>query len=126
TAGFAVLYAMAWVLMKLTRKYMPTRWKYTWRQGLSNLYRPNNQTVILIVAIGLGTALIATLMLAQHMLMQRVTIASSGNQPNMVIFDIQSAQKDSVVALTQQQGLPVIGQVPVVTIQLAAVNGYTA
>lgn len=126
TAGFAVLYLTALALMKLTRRYMPAGWKYTWRQGLSNLYRPNNQTAILIVAIGLGTAFIATLLVAQHMLLQRVTLTASGNQPNMVIFDIQSAQKDSVAAVVRQQGLPVIQQVPIVTVQLTAVNGYTA
>src|SRR5690606_18096144 len=60
-AAFLVLYAAASALVWLVRRFFPSSWSYLWRQGLSNLFRPNNQTVILIIAIGLGTAFIATL-----------------------------------------------------------------
>ena len=33
------------------------------RQGLANLYRPQNQTLVLVVALGLGTCLLMTLYL---------------------------------------------------------------
>ena len=31
----------------------PTSWSYIWRQGLANLYRPNNQTTLLMLGLGL-------------------------------------------------------------------------
>jgi Predicted ABC-type transport system involved in lysophospholipase L1 biosynthesis, permease component len=124
--AFTALYAMARALMWLVRRFFPFSWSYLWRQGLSNLFRPNNQTVILVIAIGLGTAFIATLMLVQNMLLTRVSLSASENQPNMVLFDIQSAQKETVAETVRKQGLPVLEEVPIVTVQLLAINGITA
>ncbi|MFB2120263.1 ABC transporter permease [Parapedobacter sp. 2B3] len=124
--SFLVLYAAASLLVWLVKRFFPSSWSYLWRQGLSNLFRPNNQTVILIVAIGLGTAFIATLFSVQGMLITRVSLSSSENQPNMVLFDIQSSQKAEVAQLVAAQGLPVLDEVPIVTVQLEAINGITA
>ncbi|RZK46476.1 MAG: FtsX-like permease family protein, partial [Pedobacter sp.] len=130
TAGiliaFLILYGCAALLMFLTRKLIPDNWAYLWRQGFANLYRPNNQTVILIISVGLGTAFICTLFLIQSTLINRVTLSSSGNQPNMVLFDIQAQQKEMVAAMVKQQNLPVLQEVPVVTIKLDEINGITA
>ena len=123
--AFLILTLIARLLMFLVKKFFPFSWSYLWRQGFSNLYRPNNQSVILIVSIGLGTALICTLFFIQGLLMQRVTLSSSGNQPNMILFDIQASQKAGVADLTRKQGLPVISQVPIVTMSLLEINGKT-
>jgi len=130
TAGvltsFLVLAGMAATLIWLARRFFPTSWSYLWRQGFANLFRPNNQTLILVVSIGLGTAFICTLFFVQDILINRVTLSSSGNQPNMVLFDIQSSQKDSVAALTKKMNLPLLQQVPIVTMRLNEVNGKSA
>src|SRR5690606_10039547 len=49
--GFLILYGISLALISLIKRYFPHSWNYLWRQGLSNLYRPNNQTVILVMAI---------------------------------------------------------------------------
>jgi len=121
--SFMILTAMALSLMWLVRRFFPSSWSYLWRQGLANLFRPNNQTVILIVSIGLGTLFICTLFFTQTILLNRVKLSSSGNKPNIVLFDIQSKQKDAVVALARQQGLPVNETVPIVNMRLESVNG---
>jgi len=123
--AFLLLTLMARLLMWMVRKFFPFGWSYLWRQGFSNLYRPNNQSVILIVSIGLGTAFICTLFFIQGILMQRITLSSSGNQPNIILFDIQASQKAGIAALTKKQGLPVTSQVPIVTMSLLEVNGKT-
>src|SRR6187455_3443931 len=104
--------------MWAVRRFFPNKASYLWRQGLANLYRPNNQTVILIVSIGLGTALICTLFFVQGILLNRVTLSASASQPNIVLFDIQSLQKEKVIDLTRQQGLPVTGTVAIVNMRL--------
>ncbi len=124
--AFVVLYAAAKLLTWLVRRFFPVSWNYLWRQGLSNLFRPNNQTTILVVAIGLGTSFIATLFFVQSMLIARVSLSASENQPNMVLFDIQSAQKTNVAELIRAHRLPVLDEVPIVTVQLEAINGVTA
>ncbi|WP_338152720.1 ABC transporter permease [Rufibacter ruber] len=124
--AFLVLVGIAWALMWLVRRFFPTSWSYLWRQGLSNLFRPNNQTLILIISIGLGTAFICTLYFVQSILLNRITLSASENQPNMVLFDIQPAQREAVTRLTRAQGLPVIQQVPIVTMRVEEINGLTA
>lgn len=125
-ASFLVLFGIASLLMWLVRKFFPTSWSYLWRQGLANLYRPNNQTTILIVSVGLGTSLVCTLFFIQTILLTRVKLSSSGNQPNIVLFDIQSNQKDGVLAIAKAQQVPVNQSVPIVNMRLEEMNGKTA
>lgn len=125
-AGFIILAALAYAMMWLARRYFPSTWSYLWRQGFANLFRPNNQTLILVVSIGLGTAFICTLFLVQDILINRVTRSSSKNQPNMVLFDIQSNQKQAVADLTKSLNLPVLQEVPIVNMRMTEIKGRNA
>jgi len=122
--GFLILYGVSILLVKLVKRYFPHSWSYLWRQGLSNLYRPNNQTVIMVMAIGLGTAFIATLFFVKALLISQLSFSAGSNQPNMVLFDIQSSQKQEVLNLVKKENLPIIQEVPIVTVQLETINGY--
>jgi putative ABC transport system permease protein len=123
--AFLVLTGMGMLIMFLVRKYFPVSWSYVWRQSLANLYRPQNQTLVLIIAIGLGTFLISTLYLSQNLLLNQVSLSGSGNQPNMVLFDIQTNQKAQVTQLANQYNLPILQQAPIVTMRLLELNGRT-
>lgn len=123
--AFGLLTAIGLGLIGLVRRFFPTSWSYVWRQSLANLYRPNNQTLILVTSIGLGAFLIATLYLTQGLLLGRVELSGSGNQPNMVLFDIQNEQLAGVKTLVKDQQLPLLQEVPVVTMRLADINGKT-
>jgi putative ABC transport system permease protein len=121
-----IFYGLSVLLLWLVRRTLPAGLAYAWRQGFSNLYRPNNQTLMLISSIGLATALIATLYFVQDILIKRVTLSSGKTQPNMVLFDIQSSQNKSVSTLAKQYGLPLMNQVPVITMRIDEINGKTA
>lgn len=121
-----LLYGFSKLLMFLVRKLVSRFSSYLYRQGFANLYRPNNQTLTLTVSIGLSTTLICTLFLVQGILVQRVKISSSKSQANMVLFDIQSSQKDATAALAKSYALPVIAEVPVVTVRIQKINGRSA
>ncbi|MVN21936.1 FtsX-like permease family protein [Mucilaginibacter sp. HMF7410] len=123
--AFFVLTGVATLIMWLIKKFLPFSWSYLFRQGFANLYRPNNQTIILLVSIGLGTAFISTLFFIQSILLSRINLSSGGNQPNLILFDIQTNQQQQVVNLTKSQHLPVFGMVPIVTIRLEELNGKT-
>jgi putative ABC transport system permease protein len=122
---FAVLTLLGLALIGVVRRFFPRSWSYVWRQSLANLYRPHNQTLALVTSIGLGTFLIATLLLTQQLLLSRVELSGSGQQPNMVLFDIQNEQRAGVDSLVRGHRLPVLQQVPIVTMRLAEVNGRT-
>ena len=120
--AFLFLTVMARLLMWLARRFFPSGWNYLWRQGFANLFRPNNQTIVLIITIGLGAFFIGTLYSIQGMLIGRVSVSASANQPNMILFDIQPVQKEAMVTMTKQSGLPVLQQIPIVTMRIEEIN----
>jgi putative ABC transport system permease protein len=120
---FLILAGIAKMLTIAVRRFFPKGWSYVWRQGISNLYRPNNQTLILMVSIGLGTALVTTLFFTQNLLLKQVQLSGAGEQPNMLIFDIQTVNKEGVKSLVKGNQMPVIQDVPVVTMRLENFNG---
>lgn len=120
---FLILAAIAKFLTWAVRRFFPMDWSYVWRQGISNLYRPNNQTLILMVAIGLGTALVSTLFFTQSLLLKQVQLSGSGAQPNMILFDIQTKQKEEIKTLVNSYKMPVLQDVPIVTMRLDSLDG---
>ncbi len=122
---FGLLAAVAKLIMTLARTYFPSSWPYVWRQGLANLYRPNNQTLILMLALGLGAFLIMTLFLVQRTLVRQVELSGGAGRPNLVFFDIQPDQLEGVTGIIRANGLPVIDRVPIVTMRIAAIKGRT-
>ena len=121
--SFLILAGVSILFMKGVRKYFPSGWSYLWRQSLANLYRPNNQTLILIVSIGLGTALICTLYLTQGLLLEQVNLSGSNDRPNLVLFDIQTNEKEEIRAVVDKYNLPVRQDVAVVTARLSKLHG---
>lgn len=122
--ALGLLTAMAKILTVAVRRFFPKGASFALRQGLANLYRPNNQTLVLLVTIGLGTGLIATLLLSQSLLLDKLQQSASGkDRPNMVLFDIQDDQIDSLQMLTRDFDFPVIGTVPIVNMRLHSLNG---
>ena len=118
-----VLWGTAWVLTRVMRKRLPSRWPYVWRQGLANLYRPANQTSTLILAIGFGAFLLGTLYLVQHNLLHQLRSTGGTERPNLVLFDIQPDQLSGVSGELSQAGLPMIGPTPIVAMRIQSVKG---
>lgn len=123
--AFGFLALIARMAMWSVKRFFPSSWSFAWRQSLANLYRPNNQTAILIASIGLGTALITTLYFIQGLLISQVEITTDNDRPNMMLFDIQSSQTEQIAETTRQAGLPILQQVPIVTMRLQTINGIT-
>ncbi len=121
--GCLTLVAMA--LLYLVRKFFPKNSGFIFRHALSNLYRPNNQTRVLLVSIGLGAFIISTLNIIQSSLLSQVEFTGSENQSNTILFDIQPTQRDGVVKLIEDNKLPVNQVVPIITCRLSEVKGKT-
>ncbi|OJJ17627.1 ABC transporter permease [marine bacterium AO1-C] len=123
--AYLLLTGLGRLIMWFTRRYFPVSWNYLWRQSLANLYRPNNQTLILLISIGLGTTLIATLFFTQNLLLNRVSVTGLNGQPNMVLFDVQNKDKEDVIKVVKKHQLHLQQQIPVVTMRIAQINGKT-
>ena len=110
-------------LLFLVKKFFPSQATFIWRHSLSNLFRPNNQTRVLMVAIGLGTFIIATLNIVEKSLLGQVEFTGQENQSNTILFDIQASQKEGVVKLMEENKLPVKQVVPIITCRLTELKG---
>jgi putative ABC transport system permease protein len=121
--GFLVLAGLARAVVWAARKWFPRRLPYVVRQGVANLYRPNNRTVLLLVSLGLGTFLMLTLFLARTTLLREIELTSGGGRPNLLLFDIQDDQIEGVTQIAAEQGAPVLVHAPIVTMRVASVRG---
>lgn len=123
TVAFTFLWLTARLLIWLVRRFFPSSWSYVWRQGLANLYRPNNQTTTLILSLGLGMLLISTMYFAQQMLMQQLNLRGKADKGNLVMFDIQPDQLSGVEKILRDNKVPIIQNVPIVTMRIQSING---
>jgi putative ABC transport system permease protein len=124
-AAFGVLFALSRAVSWLLRRIAPRFLSFSWRQGLANLHRPNNQTATVMLAIGLGTFLLVTLYSAQNMLVAQVSRRAGAGDANMVLFDVQRDQRSEIARLIQSRGLSLRDEVPIVTMRLTGVKGKT-
>ena len=124
--ALCLLAGAARLLRGTARRFFPSGWSYLWRQGLANLYRPHNQTLLVLVSLGLGTFLVVALYTAQSSIVAHINSVSGGDQPNVVLFDIQTDQVEAVAEVVEDMSMPVIQQVPVVPMRLARVKGVAA
>lgn len=115
---FSILAGIALLCIKTIRRFFPKRWGFTARQSLLNLFRPNNQTVVLIVAIGLGTFLISTLYFTKDILLAKTEVGQTAENANVIILDVQSQQREAVAKSITANGLPILDNIPLVTMRM--------
>ncbi|CAN5432136.1 ABC transporter permease [soil metagenome] len=127
TLGLMVSVALLWLtamlLIKAVKGLRLKSFSYVWRQGMANLFRPNNQTPMLLTTLGMGMLLIGTLYLSQEMLLERISMQSNEEMPNIVLYDIQSDQNDGVNTIIETEGGTVMQNVPIVSMRLQQLRG---
>ncbi len=122
-AALALLAVCAHGVRAVVRRCSALPLGYIARQGLANLHRPNNQTLLLMVSLGLGTFLVAVMYTTQRSVLAHIQRIGGEDQPNVVLFDIQTDQRAGLDSLVQDHGLPVLEHAPVVAMHIAAVQG---
>ena len=90
---------------------------------MANLHRPHNRTLLLLLSLGLGVFLVLTLYRSNQILSGGLIPKNRGAQPNAALFDIQSDQVEPVKQILAAQKLPVIDDVPLVTMRLTSLKG---
>ncbi|MGK0376902.1 ABC transporter permease [Patiriisocius sp. Uisw_017] len=120
---FAILAGIAVVLMKAVKAYFPKRAGFTVRQSLLNLFRPNNQTVVLIVAIGLGTFLISTLYFTKDILLSKTEVSQTSENANIITLDVQNDQLEAIEKTFDANNLNVLDNIPLVTMRMYSIKG---
>ena len=129
--GFAIvlggvalaLWATARGLILATRRFFPHGMSYPIRQGVSNLFRPRNQTVSVTLALGFGAFVIGTVGLVEASLTQAFTLEAGAGRWNLLLFDVQSDQRETVQDFLDSRASGPLEVTPLVPSQLLAING---
>tara|TARA_R110002124_G_scaffold138576_6_gene302160 strand:- start:89450 stop:91942 length:2493 start_codon:yes stop_codon:yes gene_type:complete len=120
---FAILTGVSVLSMKALKSYFPKKAGFTIRQSVLNLFRPNNQTVVLVVAIGLGTFLISTLYFTKDILLSKTEVGDTSENANLITLDVQSDQLAEIAETFNANNFKVIDNIPLVTMRMHSING---
>lgn len=124
-AGLAVtafvLNLVATLLVRSLRqiRYIPS---FTLRQGVNSLYRPGNQTKVILLAVGLGAFFIIAVQLLQANLLNEFNFAFNSNAEDMYLIDIQKDQRDGLSSLIENQTGTKPTLVPVMRMRIVQIN----
>ena len=129
--GFAIvlggvglsLWATARVLILATKRFFPHGMSYPVRQGVSNLFRPQNQTVSVTLALGFGAFVIGTMGLVEGSLTQAFTLEAGVGGWNLLLFDVQSDQRTTVEDFVDSRASGPLEVTPLVPSRLLAIKG---
>jgi putative ABC transport system permease protein len=122
--GFGLLGGMAKLVAWAAKKFVPRKGiTYVVRQGLANLHRPNNRTVLLLLSLGLGTFLMLSLVLVRATLLDKIMGVGAGARPNLMFFDVQDDQLPKLQKILADNGTPVLVSAPIVTMKIETLKG---
>ena len=122
-ASILLLVLAAAGLMRTLRRFFPRRAPYWLRQGVANLFRPQNQTLAVTLALGLGLFLISVLHVVQRNLLEQLSVDSGPGRPNLATFDIQLDQQSGVARLLREYGAEILEQTPIVPARIERIRG---
>ena len=120
-----VLWTAAWLVTKAARRAPVRALGYPARQGIANLYRPGNQTRVVVIALGFGVYLLAVVYLMQSNLLRPLRV-NAETQGNLLLFDVQQDQEAGVSGALADGGTRVLQRAPIVPMRIHSINGVVA
>ncbi|MEK7856171.1 MAG: FtsX-like permease family protein, partial [Acidobacteriota bacterium] len=120
TAG--VLYLAALILTVLLRR-LRVFGTFSLRQAVNSLYRPGNQTRIILLAVGLGAFVVLAVQSLQTNLVREFDFTRNQRLPSLFFIDVQKSQIDELARNIEER----IGEkpetTPTVRARISHVNG---
>jgi len=123
TAGtFAVLGLAGWLLVKATGRFRGVA-GVAWRYGLANLNRRGRESVIQVVAFGLGLMVLMLLTLVRNDLMETWQNSLPSDAPNQFLINIQPHEVPQMQQYLVSQNMQVPEFAPLVRARMTSING---
>lgn len=120
-ATFVALALAGWLLVKALAP-LRSGVGVAWRYGLANIARRGRESVVQIVAFGLGFMVLLLLALVRDDLLKEWRASLPEDAPNYFMINIRPDEGDDVRAFFADQGLPPTELVPMVRARLVAIN----
>jgi putative ABC transport system permease protein len=122
TATFLALGATGWLLVKSLRGFRGAA-GVAWRYGLANIARRGRESVVQVVAFGLGLMVLLLLSTVRTDLMNTWRQSLPVNAPNQFLINVQPQETSAMAEFLAQRDLAVPRFVPLVRARMTAING---
>jgi len=119
---FVVLALAGWLLVRLLNP-LRSGVGVAWRYGLANIARRGRDSVVQIVAFGLGFMVLLLLALVRDDLLKEWRASLPADAPNYFMINIRPDEGDAIRTFFAGRGLPPTELVPLVRARLTAING---
>lgn len=116
------LYLAAVILTVLLRKFRKFS-SFSLSQAINSLYRPGNQTRIILLAVGLGAFVVLAVQSLQSNLVREFDFTRNQTLPSLFIVDIQRSQIDELRKILEEKTGEAAQTLPTVRARIAFVNG---
>jgi len=117
-----ILFLAAVALTRLLRSVKGFS-SFSIRQAVNSLYRPGNQTRIILLAVGLGAFVVLTVQSLATNLVREFDFTRNGRLPSLFFVDIQKSQVDELRTLITDRLGEQPETIPTVRARIAFVNG---
>ena len=121
-ATFVVL-AIAGALLVRSLKGFRGAAGVSWRYGLANIARRGRESIVQVVAFGLGLMVLLLLSTVRTELMETWRQNLPENAPNQFLINIQPWEVEPMQAFLEERALPVPQFVPLVRARMTRING---
>ncbi|MGH8034641.1 MAG: ABC transporter permease, partial [Lysobacterales bacterium] len=119
---FAALGLAGWLLVRLLQGLRGAV-GVSWRYGLSNLARRGRESIVQIVAFGLGLMVLLLLTTVRNELMDSWRQSLPDNAPNQFLVNVQPQEVPAMEDFLRQRGITPPRFVPLVRARMVAING---
>lgn len=116
------LYLAALVLTVILRR-LRNLGSFSLGQAINSLYRPGNQTRIILLAVGLGAFVVLAVQSLQANLVREFDFTRNQTLPSLFIVDIQKSQIDELARILEEKTGEAAQTLPTVRARIAFVNG---
>ncbi len=119
-----LLFFFSWLVSRCIRFVLPYIRSYNIRQGLANLYRPNNQTTLMITSLSTGIFLLGSILVFEASFQKELNVGGDRKDtPNNFVINALPDQYDSIQEILNQTKAKKILFSPMVSGRLSAING---
>ena len=121
-ATLAVLYGAGFVLVRLAGRLRGAV-GVAWRYGVANLARRGRESVVQVVAFGLGLMVLLLLAVVRNDLMQDWRASLPADTPNFFMINIPASDTQDFVRFIEDRGLPTPRLFPMIRARMTSING---
>jgi putative ABC transport system permease protein len=118
----AVLYGAGFLLVFLAGRLRGAV-GVAWRYGVANLARRGRESVVQVIAFGLGLMVLLLLAVVRNDLLQDWRASLPDDTPNFFMINIPAAETAEFVRFVQDRGHPAPGLFPMIRARMTAING---